>query len=248
MKAFRTVGRVALLYGGALRAPFAGPFRRDLIFAQMTEIGIRSLPIVSIASVFIGMVLAFQTAYQIERFGAETYVGGIVAISMARELAPVVTALVVAGRVGAGMTAELGTMRVTEQVDAIESMGLDPIHHLVWPRLVAATLMLPVLTIYADLIGYIGGYIVGIYKLDLHPAQFVYWTRQILIPKDIVIGLIKTFAFGAIIGGIACYAGLHARDGAEGVGRATTVSVVASSMMIFAADYFLTAFLHIAWR
>jgi phospholipid/cholesterol/gamma-HCH transport system permease protein len=239
------IGSGALFGLHAFRAVFAPPWRVTLTLRQMVLIGVRSLPIVSITALFTGMVLAFQTAYQINRFGAEIYVGGIVAMSMFRELGPVLTALVVAGRVGAGITAELGSMRVTEQIDAMESMGVDPFNYLVAPRLVASVLMLPILTIYADFVGYFGGFMVGVFKVGLDARQFIDRTIQIVGPGDILGGLAKTIVFGAIIAVVGCHMGFKSKGGAQGVGQATTLSVVASSILILIADYIMTSILYL---
>lgn len=221
------------------------PWRVTLTLRQMVLIGVRSLPIVSVTALFTGMVLAFQTAHQISRFGAEIYVGGIVAMSMFRELGPVLSALVVAGRVGAGITAELGSMRVTEQIDAMESMGVDPYNYLVAPRLVATVLMMPILTIYANFVGYFGGFFIGVFNIGLDARQFIDRTIQIVEPWDILSGIYKTFVFGAIIAVIGCYMGFKARSGAQGVGQATTLSVVVSLLLIFITDFFMTSIFHI---
>ena len=239
------IGSVTLFGALSPRAVFSPPWRIGLTLRQMVLDGVRSLPIVSITALFTGMVLAFQTAYQINRFGAEIYVGGIVAMSMFRELGPVLTALVVAGRVGAGITAELGSMRVTEQIDALESMGVDPYNYLVAPRLVAAVLMMPVLTVYADFIGYFGGFLVGVFKVGLDARQFIDRTIQIVEPGDILSGLSKTFVFGAIIAIVGCHMGFKSRGGAQGVGQATTLSVVVASILILIADYFMTSILYL---
>ena len=244
-KPFEEIGRFVLFTFRAATTPLRSRLRGGLVVRQMSEIGIKSLPVVSVTGLFTGMVLAFTTAYQIRRFGAEVSVGGIVAVALTRELAPVLTALVVAGRVGAAITAEIGTMKVTEQVDALESMGVDPAEYLAWPRLAAAIFMLPILTIYADFIGYIGGSLVGVHRLGLPAASFVRWTRWLVVPSDILSGLGKTLVFGAIIGSVATYVGLATRGGAEGVGRATTTSVVTSMLLVFGANYLLTSVIHL---
>jgi len=239
------IGSVTLFGLHAFLAVFSPPWRAAPIIRQMVLIGVRSLSIVSITSFFTGMVLAFQTAHQISRFGAEIYVGGIVAMSIFRELGPVLTALVVAGRIGAGITAELGSMRVTEQIDAMESLGVDPFNHLVAPRLVAGVLMLPILTIYANFIGYFGGFMVGVFQIGLDARQFIDRTTQIVGPGDILGGLAKTVVFGAIIVIVGCHMGFKAKGGAQGVGQATTLSVVVSSILILIAAYFMTSIIYL---
>lgn len=195
----------------------------------------------TVAAGFIGMGLAFNTAYNVRRFGAEIYVGGVVALAVARELGPVMTALMVAGRTGAGIAAEIGTMRVGEQIDALEAMGVDPVQYLVSPRLVAITLCLPILTVYADLVAYLGAYVIGVFRIGIPSALFLDRTYWQVEPADILSGVVKSFPFGAIIATIGCHTGLHARLGAEGVGRATTLSVVASGLTIIVVNYFMTA-------
>ncbi len=215
--------------------------RFRLILEQMEKVGVASLPLVFLTSLFTGMVLALQSAYQLQKLSAAIYIGALVALSVTRELGPVLTALVIAGRVGAAITAELGTMRVTEQIDALETLGCDPIRYLVVPRWIALAIMLPLLTIYADIIGIMGGYIVGVYKLGL--GSNLYWsmTWEPLKLKDIFTGLFKAEIFAAIISTIACFEGFETTGGAEGVGRSTTLSVVVSFILIIAADCFCTA-------
>jgi phospholipid/cholesterol/gamma-HCH transport system permease protein len=222
-----------------------GRFRADrrwrLILDEMEKTGVASLPLVSLTALFTGMVLALQSAYQLRQFSAETYVGSLVALSMTRELGPVLTALVIAGRVGAAISAELGTMRVTEQIDALEALSTDPVRYLVVPRWVALVLMLPLLTIYADIVGILGGYLIGVYKLNIGHSLYMSMTWDPLQLKDVMTGLVKSCVFATIIGTIASYEGFWAKGGAEGVGRATTLSVVISFILIIAADTFFTA-------
>ena len=211
------------------------------LFDQMVYIGYNSLAITTITAIFTGMVLAMQLSYQMKDFGAVMYVGGVVAVAMARELGPVLTAIVIAGRVGAAITAEIGTMKVTEQIDALETLATDPIEYLVAPRLQAAVLMFPLLTILADFMGLLGGYLIGVLKLDLGHSIMVSNITDLLTLGDIVSGLIKSVFFALIIVIVACYKGFHTTSGAEGVGRATTETVVISSIAILISDYFLTA-------
>lgn len=238
-------GELTLLLRDTLVALRHRPFRGLALLKQMLVLGVHSLPVVTVTAVFTGMVLALQTAYQLKKFGAEIYVGGIVGLSMARELGPVLTSLMVAGRVGAGIAASLGTMQVTEQVDALKTMGTDPVRYLVLPRFLAMLLMLPLLAVFADFIGYLGGYLIGVYWIGINPTLFVKGTARIVAAGDIVHGLFKAAVFGGIIALSGCYAGLKARGGAEGVGRATTAAVVLACMLILISNYFLTALLYI---
>ena len=215
--------------------------RWKLLIDQMEKVGVASLPLVFLTSLFTGMVLALQTAYQLQKISATLYIGSLVALSMTRELGPVLTALVIAGRVGAAITAEVGTMRVTEQVDALQTLATDPVRFLAVPRLVALMIMLPILVLYADLIGILGGYLVGVYKLGIGSRLYMNMTWDPLRYKDILTGLFKAVTFAMIIATVACYEGFETSEGAEGVGRATTLSVVISFILIIAADCFFTA-------
>jgi len=207
----------------------------------MWLVGIRSLPIASLTALFVGMVMVLNTGYQLQKFGAKLYAAGIAIIALSREMVPVFTAIVVGARVAASMTAELGTMKITEQIDAMQALAVNPTKYLVAPRVVATTLMLPVLAIYANLIGFFGGMIVGTSALNI-PAR-LYWTSTLdwLRMDDLFSGIAKTFVFGAIIGIVGCYFGFRTRGGAEGVGRATTMSVVATLMLVLLFDFILTS-------
>ena len=215
--------------------------RWAMISDQMEKVGVSSLPLVFLTALFTGMVLALQSAYQLQKLSAETYIGSLVALSMTRELGPVLTALVIAGRVGAAISAELGTMRVTEQIDALEALSTDPIRYLAVPRLVALAVMLPLLTIYADLVGILGGWLVGVYKLGISHSLYMNMTWVPLRLKDVITGLFKSGVFAAIIATVATYEGFGTSGGAEGVGRSTTLSVVISFILIITADCFFTA-------
>jgi len=237
------LGRILILLFLTIRQLIFPPFELRNIFKQMLEIGVRSLPVVLITAIFTGMVFALQTFTGFKRFGAEALVGTVVALSMTRELGPVLTALIVSGRAGAAMAAELGTMRVTEQIDALETLATNPVKYLIVPRFIAGLLMLPALSAVADIIGITGGYFVtvGLFKT----SSIVYWKRtwDFLEMSDIYNGLIKSAFFGASIALISCYKGFYTRGGAEGVGKATTGAVVLSSMTILISDYFLSAWL-----
>ncbi|MDD5436629.1 MAG: ABC transporter permease [Candidatus Omnitrophica bacterium] len=244
----RYAGGISILMGQTLFWIPMPPFRRRQVFEQMAKIGVDSLPIVFLISMFTGMVLALQSAYQMQRFSAEMYIASLVAFSMTRELGPVLTALIVAGRIGASITAELGTMKVTEQIDAMETLATNPIKYLVVPRFFALIVMLPFLTIYSDIVGVLGGYLIGVYKLGISHAMYMKNTWQPLKYKDVFTGLIKSFFFGVIICIVACYEGMTAEGGAEGVGRATTRSVVVSFILIIASDCFFTALFYFVAR
>ncbi len=246
---FFYIGDMSILLVDTFIASILPPFNRKRITEQMSKIGIDSLPLVFLTAIFTGMVLAFQSAYQMQKISGEIYVASLVALSLTRELAPVLTALVVAGRVGASITAELGTMGVTEQIDALESLGTNPIKYLVVPRFYGLLFMLPILTIYADIVGMLGGYLVGILKLNLGSTFYLTMTFQSLTVKDIFTGLIKSFAFAIIICVIACYEGLSTKKGvqvsAQGVGKATTLSIVTSFILIIAVDCLFTVLFYV---
>ncbi|MBM3243677.1 MAG: ABC transporter permease, partial [Candidatus Omnitrophica bacterium] len=189
----------------------------------------------------IGFIFALQTAYFMQRIGSELYIASLVALSIVREMGPVITALVVAGRVGAAITAELGSMQVTEQIDALETFATNPVKYLVVPRFLALSLMLPILTLYANAIGIFGSYLICVFRLGISSTMYLRVTFESLWYKDIFTGLSKTVVFGMIIAIISCYEGFNVRGGAEGVGRATTRSVVFSFIMIIVADCIFTA-------
>ncbi|MDD5291958.1 MAG: ABC transporter permease [Candidatus Omnitrophica bacterium] len=220
---------------------FIPPIKKERIFEQAKQIGLDSLFIVSLVAFFTGMILALQTAYLMKKLSSEIYIASIIALSLTRELGPVLTALIVAGRSGAAITAEIGTMTVTEQVDALKTLATNPVKYLVVPRFIALTLMLPILTIYADLIGIYGGYIIGVNRLSISPSMYLATTFDTLVNKDIITGLIKAVFFGMIISLVACYEGLNVEGGAEGVGKSTTKSVVTTFIFIIVADCFFTA-------
>lgn len=238
---FSYLGGATFLFGQTVAGVGARPLRRRLILEQMDKVGVDSFPIVCLTALFTGIVLGLQTAYQLQRIGAETYIASLVALSMVRELGPVLTALVVTGRVGASITAELGTMKVTEQIDALESLATSPVQYLVVPRLVALLVMLPLLTVCADVIGILGGYLIGVYKLGVSPSLYMRMTWEALQLKDLVTGLLKSAIFAAIVATIACHEGFETTGGAEGVGRATTLAVVISFILIVASDCLVTA-------
>ena len=213
------------------------------ILVQMDIIGVGSLPIVILAGFFTGAVLALQTASTLQTFGAVSLAGQLVALSLVRELGPVLTALMVAGRNSSGMASELGSMLVSEQIDAMRALGTDPGKKLVTPRVVATVTMLPLLTVISDFVGLFGGFVVSFFIIRMDPIQ--YWTSayQALEFKDVFQGLVKPFIFGFIVSIVGCYFGLTTRGGTEGVGRSTTQAVVAASVLILMADFFITKLL-----
>ena len=240
------------LFARVVKACASRPFYRGDLVQQMDTIGVGSLFIVMLTGLFTGMVLALQAAFEMARFGAEVYIGRLVGASTIRELGPVLTALIVTGRAGAGMAAAIGAMRVTEQVDALRTMGVDPVRKLVAPRFIAALVMLPVLTIIADLVAVFGGLLIAVLKLDLTAQLYLSSLFDNLaqsgfvfgvLPTDLVQGLLKPLAFGGLMAMTSCFHGLRTRGGTEGVGRATTNAVVSTSILILAADYFITQIL-----
>ncbi|HEX7595380.1 MAG TPA: ABC transporter permease [Gemmatimonadaceae bacterium] len=241
-----------VLAGKALGFIFVKPFYTADLFQQMDAIGVGSIGIVLLTGFFTGMVLALQSSVQLATFGATDYIGRLIAGSMIRELGPVLAGLMVAGRVGSGIAAQLGSMRVTEQIDALNTLGTDPIKKLVTPRVLASLIMLPMLTVINDFVGILGGSVIA--KFYLGKPASLYWRtvfEQILaggftlkyIPNDFIQGLTKPFVFGGIISLVACYHGLKTTGGTEGVGNATTRTVVTASILILVVDYFLTQIL-----
>jgi len=237
------VGEIFILLGDVLRETPAGARKVGLLVAQMSHIGVGSMPLTVIVALFTGAVAAVQASYQFRDYVPMIYLGTVIGKSVVIELGPVLTALVVGGRVGASIAAELGTMRVTEQIDAMETMGISPVRFLVVPRVLAALIMLPMLTIFADVVAILGGYLVATLTLDVTSHTFVSGLKLYFKPQDVFSGLIKAFAFGGIIAMMGCYYGLRSEGGAEGVGLATTKAVVASCLMILIVDYLLASFL-----
>ncbi len=217
-----------------------GPIDRAVVVAQFDQIGVRSLSIVAITSLFIGMVLALQTAYSLSDFGGSLFIGKVVSLSLIRELAPVLMALMVGGRVGAGIAAELGTMKVTEQIDALRALATNPVRKLVVPRVLATTVMMPLLTTLACFIGILGGLIIAVGSLHLSSNFYIRSVIETVKYNDLASGIGKTFFFGFAIGLIACFNGLSTTGGADGVGRSTTATVVTASITVLILDFFLT--------
>jgi len=222
--------------------PFKGKFiKSESIIRQMVFVGIRSALIVFFVTIFTGVVLAMQSAYQLEKMGAVIYVASLVSISLCRELSPVLVALVVAGRVGSAFAAEIGTMKVTEQIEALTIMAINPVRFLAAPRLIAMFFMLPALTIIGNLSGMLGGFLVGVNSLKINPFLYIQTAFNYLELKDIYTGLIKAFVFAVIIALVGCYEGFNTKGGAEGVGKGTTKAVVISFVLIILSDCVLTA-------
>jgi len=235
------VGSVSRYMYQAAREGIRPPFRVREIFKQMEAIGVNSMPVVLITAIFTGMVLALQSYTGFKRFSAESLVGTVVALSMTRELGPVLTGLIVSGRAGASIAAELGTMKVTEQIDALVTMGISPVNYLMVPRIIAGIVMLPVLVVFSDVIGITGGYLVGVHVLDANPTVYIKRTFDYLEVADVMGGLMKAAVFGGLMALISSYKGFMTEGGAEGVGKATTGAVVLSSMAVLISNYFLTS-------
>jgi phospholipid/cholesterol/gamma-HCH transport system permease protein len=231
------------LQGQTVRGIFSRPFYFHDVVEQFEEIGIGSLTVVLLTGFFTGAVLALQTGITLDQFGARPFVGRLISASMIKELGPVLTGLMLAGRVGSGIAAELGSMVVTDQINALRALGTDPVRKLVVPRVLAGVFMAPVLTVVANTVGIIGGWLIAVYQLRV--ASSLYWTSVVegLYLQDAWMGLIKPFFLGFAIVTIGCHVGLRTRGGTQGVGRATTNAVVASSVAVIAVDFFVTRLL-----
>ncbi|MBK8906823.1 MAG: ABC transporter permease [Rhodospirillales bacterium] len=235
-----TAGRLIIFAGSALSCIVRPPIYVRNIAQQMIEIGYFSLPVVGLTAIFTGMVLALQSYTGFARFSAEGAIANVVVVSLTRELGPVLAGLMVAGRIGASMAAEIGTMRVTEQIDALTTLSTNPMKYMVAPRLIAGVLMLPFLVLIADIIGVFGGFLVAVYKLGFNPANYIQDTWDFLQAEDVISGLVKAAVFGFIITLMGCYHGYQSRGGAQGVGAATTNAVVSAAILILCFDYILT--------
>ncbi|MBF0619776.1 MAG: ABC transporter permease [Candidatus Omnitrophica bacterium] len=237
---FRYAGQLTILFAQTVTCAITPPFSGYRFLWQAKRVGPGSFFISSLVALFVGMIIALQMAYMMLKLSGEIYIPNVIAVSLTRELGPVLTALIVAGRIGAGITAEIGSMVVTEQVDALRAFAINPVRYLVVPRFLALAVMLPVLTVFAVLVGIFGGFLICYYKLGI--SHIMYW--QMVVDsvglKDIVTGLAKTVFFGMIIALVGCFEGLHVRGGADGVGRSTTLSVVRSFIMIIMFDCFFT--------
>lgn len=235
------LGKLTLLFFQIIFWMFRRPFDFKNINKQMNEVGVNSLVVASLTSISVGMVMALQTGAASKNILNEPlYVGTAVGFSIVKELGPVLTAIVIAGRVGAAITAELGTMRVTEQIDALYTLGANPVKYLVVPRFLACVVMVPILTIYSNILGILGGLFISVYKLAIPSTRYYHDIVDFMRSKDIIHGLIKCVVFGIIIALISCYKGFTTEGGAEGVGKATTQSVVLSMVLILVSDTFLT--------
>lgn len=234
------LGELSMFIARALYNCVTPPFYLRLLGKQMIDIGFYSLPVVGLTTIFAGMVIALQSYSGFARFGAESAVASVVLISVTRELAPVLSALMVAGRIGAAMAAEIGTMRVTEQIDALTTLSTNPFKYLVAPRIIAGILVLPILVLFGDVIGIFGGYVIGVYKLGFNPANYINSTLQELQAIDITTGVVKACVFGFIISLMGCYNGYKSKGGAQGVGEATTNAVVSASILILIFNYIIT--------
>ncbi len=233
-------GRLVLFAATGVSHCVRPPIYPRLILRQMIEIGYYSLPVVGLTAIFTGMVLALQSYTGFARFSAESAIPNVVVVSITRELGPVLAGLMVTGRIAAAMAAEIGTMRVTEQIDALDTLATNPFKYLVAPRLVAGVTMLPILVLVADAIGVFGGYVVSIFKLGFNPANYIKNTVDFVETMDVVSGLVKAAVFGFLITLMGCYHGYHSKGGAQGVGTATTNAVVSASILIFCFNYFIT--------
>lgn len=243
--ALSIVGEVLTLLWRTIVACREIPRNFPAIFAQIAIVGYETVPVASVMAFFVGMVLALQTGIELAKYGTQDIIGSVVGFSMVRELGPVMTSFLVAGRAGSAMAAEIGVMKVYEEIDALKTLDIDPVRYLAMPRLIAGLICVPVLTVYADCVGIAGGAIIS----HLHPRLFIsYGTyidslRMVLKPAEIMVGLTKSFVFGGIIALISCYVGFNTSGGARGIGISTTRSVVLSFMLILIADYFLTRLL-----
>ncbi|MGZ8867032.1 MAG: MlaE family ABC transporter permease [Thermoanaerobaculia bacterium] len=234
------LGEITDLAIQTVQQAWRGPIERALLIHQFDAVGVRSISIVVITSAFIGMVLALQTAYSLADFGGKLFVGKVVSLSLVRELAPVLMSLMVGGRVGAGMAAEIGTMRVTEQIDALRALATNPVRKLVVPRVIATTLMFPLLTILSNALGILGGLLIAVSNLHVSANYYMRSVIESVAYNDLASGIGKTFFFGFAVGLIACYNGLKTEGGANGVGRATTMTVVSGAITVLIMDFFLT--------
>ncbi|MGB9731397.1 MULTISPECIES: MlaE family ABC transporter permease [Calditerrivibrio] len=236
-------GRIFLLLIDSILWIFRPPFRWKLLIKQMEFIGANSISVIILTGTFTGMVFAFQSYIGFHKFGAEYMVGTVVGLGMARELGPVLSAIMVAARAGSAITAEIGTMKVTEQIDALHSLAVDPVQYLVTPRILAGLLVMPLLNSIAVFCGVVGGYFVGVKILDINRTLYLQYMYQYVDLSDLYNGMIKSVVFGLILTLVGCYKGMAVSGGAEGVGRSTTESVVLSCILILVFDYILTAFM-----
>lgn len=241
--ALRESGRIAIFAGQGATAALAAPFYWRAFFGALMRIGFASLPVVGLTAIFTGAALALNIYDGSLRFNAETFLPQILGVSIVRELGPVLAALMVAGRCSSAMAAEIGTMRVTEQIDAMSTLAVEPYKYLIAPRVLATTIALPLLVLIADIIGVYGGYLVAVYALDFSGPVFVQNIADFLATRDVVSGLIKAAVFGFLISVMGCYYGYYSRGGAQGVGASTRTAVVAAAIAVLASNYFMTSLL-----
>lgn len=248
MKVVSSLGRIAIFVFYGMLGIVANLFSKNKLLKrtyveQLYSFGVRSFPMVFIVAIFTGMVLIIQLVPEFKKFGAESFTGGAISLAISRELGPTLTAVIIAGRVGSAITAELGSMKVTEQIAALEVMAVNPIRYLVSPRIFSGIIMLPALTIIADFLGIFGGYMIGVHKMGLVSGVYMTNMQILMEPRDIFGGLVKSLFFGIIITAVACYKGMNVKGGSEGVGTATTDSVVLSIMLILIFNFFLSYFI-----
>ena len=233
-------GRLVMFAAHSLSHVVRPPWYPSLIGRQMLEIGYYSLPVVGLTAIFTGMVLSLQSYTGFARFSAEAAIPQVVVVSITRELGPVLAGLMVAGRIGAAMAAEIGTMRVTEQIDALNTLATNAYKYLVAPRIIAGITMMPILVLVADIPGVFGGFLASVYKLDFNAATYLQNTMDNLVFQDVLSGLVKAAVFGFLVTLMGCYHGYHSRGGAQGVGGATTNAVVSASILLLCFNYFIT--------
>lgn len=238
------LGSFILFLGIVCKVTFTTRLNRNQLFIHMKRIGVDSLIIIVLTGFSAGLALALQTNIGFSRFGIQEFIGTIVALGMTRELGPVLTGLMVTGRAGSAMAAEIGTMRITEQIDAIRTLCVDPFQYLIVPRIVASIIIVPLLALFSMISGIVGGYLFCVYKIDINPESYISGIHQFVELSDITGGLIKSSCFGLLLAWVGTYQGYHTMGGARGVGNSTTRSVVLASILILIANYFLSSFLH----
>ncbi|MCD6386277.1 ABC transporter permease [Candidatus Sumerlaeota bacterium] len=239
----KLLGQAVFFVQDTIRAIFCRPLYSRQYTEQMIKVGICSMPIANLTAFFVGMVILLQTGYQLQQFGAKLYSAGITTVALTREMVPVFTAMVVGSRVAASIAAELGSMKITEQIDAMNALSVNPFKYLIAPRVIASTIMLPLIAIYANIVGYLGGLLVGTVLLDITPRLYYNYSLKFVSFQDIITGLSKTFVFGAIIGIVGCFYGFRTSGGAEGVGKSTTSAVVTTLILILIFDYILSSWI-----
>jgi len=243
---FEWIGDLGIFFGRLVRAAFVPPHEGRELLRQIEAVGPKSFLLVALAGAATGAVLSLQTRDSLTRLGAASLLPSVIVFSLIKETGPIITGLIVSGRVGAGIGAELGSMKVTEQIEALETMALNPVRYLVVPRFLALLIMLPCLTIFADILGIFGGFLVGVFNLGLNPYRYITFSFKFMLFKDFWTGIVKSACFGIIIAMIGCYMGLRTKGGAEGVGKSTTSSVVTSFILIILFDVILTGIFYFA--